>query len=177
MKRLFLLALSGLMAFSSAQAAESIHIFLKGKVTGEIQGDGKEGAIMGLAFEHEIVSPRDASSGLPTGRRQHKPLTIVKPIDKASPLVMKMLTTNETCDMTLKFFRKNAQTGASEEYYSIKLTNATVCGVRAWKPNTRDVSADRAGDLEEVSFTYQKIEWIYKDGGVTHEDSWETQQT
>lgn len=36
-------------------------------------------------------APRDAASGLPTGKRQHKPLTITKPIDKASPILAKSL--------------------------------------------------------------------------------------
>lgn len=35
-----------------------------------------------------IVSPRDAASGLPTGKRQHKPVTIVKELDKSTPLLM-----------------------------------------------------------------------------------------
>ena len=29
-----------------------------------------------------VESPRDAASGLPTGKRQHKPVTVTKPIDK-----------------------------------------------------------------------------------------------
>lgn len=33
----------------------------------------------------EVVSPRDAASGLPTGKRQHKPMTITKELDKSSP--------------------------------------------------------------------------------------------
>ncbi|MDQ8186872.1 type VI secretion system tube protein Hcp [Pelagicoccus sp. SDUM812002] len=33
-----------------------------------------------------LVSPRDAASGLATGKRQHKPITIVKQVDKSSPL-------------------------------------------------------------------------------------------
>jgi hypothetical protein len=32
-----------------------------------------------------IVSPRDAASGLPTGKRMHKPMTIVKEWGAASP--------------------------------------------------------------------------------------------
>ena len=28
---------------------------------------------------------------------------------------------------------------------------------------------------EEISFTYQKIEWIWADGEITSEDSWEAQ--
>lgn len=33
----------------------------------------------------EVVSPRDPASGLPTGKRMHKPLTITKELDKMSP--------------------------------------------------------------------------------------------
>jgi type VI protein secretion system component Hcp len=32
-----------------------------------------------------IVSPRDAASGLPTGKRMHKPFVITKELDKSSP--------------------------------------------------------------------------------------------
>ena len=35
----------------------------------------------------EIVSPRDAASGLPTGKRQHKPISISSEVDKTSPIV------------------------------------------------------------------------------------------
>ena len=35
----------------------------------------------------DIVSPRDPASGLPTGKRMHKPITITKEIDKSSPLL------------------------------------------------------------------------------------------
>lgn len=37
------------------------------------------------------ITSRDAASGLPTGKRQHKPITITKPIDKSSPLLAKSL--------------------------------------------------------------------------------------
>ncbi len=37
-----------------------------------------------ITFEQEIVSPRDAASGLPTGKRQHKPFTITKELDQNS---------------------------------------------------------------------------------------------
>ncbi len=37
------------------------------------------------------MAPRDAASGLATGKRQHKPVTITKSIDKASPVLAKAL--------------------------------------------------------------------------------------
>jgi len=42
-----------------------------------------------ISFEQEIVSPRDAASGLPTGKRQHKPFVITKELDKSSPVLAK----------------------------------------------------------------------------------------
>lgn len=38
-----------------------------------------------INFEQEIVSPRDAASGLPTGKRMHKPFVITKELDRSSP--------------------------------------------------------------------------------------------
>ena len=35
-----------------------------------------------------IVQPRDAASGLPTGKRQHKPINTTKPLDKSSPILL-----------------------------------------------------------------------------------------
>jgi len=42
-----------------------------------------------ISFEQEVVSPRDAASGLPTGKRQHKPFVITKELDKSSPTLAK----------------------------------------------------------------------------------------
>jgi len=42
-----------------------------------------------INFDQEIVSPRDAASGLPTGKRQHKPFVITTELDKSSPVLAK----------------------------------------------------------------------------------------
>jgi len=42
-----------------------------------------------IVFNQAIVSPRDAASGLPTGKRQHKPIKFTKEIDKSSPVLAK----------------------------------------------------------------------------------------
>lgn len=175
MKLILTLVVGCLLAFQATNAAETIRMTVTGQTSGAIQGDRADGKIDTLAFQHEIVSPRDAASGLPTGRRQHQPITIVKAIDKATPLLHKLLTNNENAQVVLDFYRKNAQTGDPEKYYTITLLNASVSSIRDWKPNTRDLSADRAGDLEEISFTYQRITWTYTKGGVTHSDDWSTE--
>ncbi|MCB1185762.1 type VI secretion system tube protein Hcp [bacterium] len=46
-----------------------------------------------------VVSPRDAASGLPTGKRQHKPIRVSKPIDKATPLLMGVVNTGDAVEI------------------------------------------------------------------------------
>lgn len=43
------------------------------------------GGTTGTATSTDVVSPRDAASGLPTGKRQHKPVRITKEWDAATP--------------------------------------------------------------------------------------------
>ncbi len=67
----------------------------QGKINGSCDQSGREDMLEIYGWNHEVVSPRDAASGLPTGKRQHKPLTITHAVDKASPLLMNVLTNNE----------------------------------------------------------------------------------
>src|SRR5205814_6325057 len=79
--------------------ALNAYLKLKGQKQGEIKGSvtqkGREDKIMVIAVSHEIVSPRDPASGLPTGKRMHKPFVITKELDKSSPLLYSVLTNNE----------------------------------------------------------------------------------
>ena len=71
----------------------------KSNNTNERSGAGSAGACVGkvrcadgacvISFEQDIVSPRDAASGLPTGKRMHKPFVITKVFDKSSPVLAK----------------------------------------------------------------------------------------
>lgn len=49
-----------------------------------------------VEVKYDVKSPRDAASGLPTGKRMHKPLMIRKEIDKATPLLFKAVAECET---------------------------------------------------------------------------------
>lgn len=43
------------------------------------------------ALSYSIVSPRDAASGLPTGKRTHRPLAVSKGLDKSSPQLFSLV--------------------------------------------------------------------------------------
>ena len=108
-------------------------------------------------YMHQVVSPRDAASGQATGKRQHKPLTITKPIDKATPLLMRAIFTNQT----LPAVQISLNGADGKAVATVRLTNAQVS------------DAIQQGSTQTVSFTYQKITWTWVDGGVTAEDDWE----
>jgi type VI secretion system secreted protein Hcp len=159
-----------LAPLAEAEAALNAYLKLKGQKQGDIKGSvaqkGREGAIKVIAVSHEILSPRDAASGLPTGKRQHKPLVITKELDKSSPLLFQALVQNENFpSLELTVFGINAK-GIEAPEYTIKLTNAKLSAVRMVQ----------VGDkmAQEVSFTYQKIEWTWVDGGITAMDDWES---
>jgi type VI secretion system secreted protein Hcp len=166
--------------------ALNAYLKLKGAKQGDIKGGvtqkGREGTIEIHSFSHEIVSPRDSASGLPTGRRQHKPFTITKEIDKSTPLLHKALTDNETLtSFELRCFAPKAGPGgggAGQEVnnFTITLTNASISDIVDIMENNLDLENAKLPLLEEVSFTYQKIEWTWVDGGITSSDDWEARQ-
>jgi len=149
----------------------------QGDIKGSVTQKGREDTIMVIAVHHEIVSPRDPASGLPTGKRMHKPLVITKELDKASPLLYNVLTNNE--DLTkweLKFFQPSA-TGAEKQHYTITLEHANIASINFVMANNKVPELMKFAEYEEVAFTYRKITWTWVDGGITASDDWETPVT
>lgn len=129
---------------------------------------GAAGSIQIAGFRNEVVSPRDAASGMPTGKRQHKPFTITKPIDKASPMLYNAMLTGETIpSIELSAGNPAAQGG---EYLKIRLEQVSVAGITA-----SSGGAGAAGDqrpMEEISLSYGKITWTWADG-TEYADDWD----
>ena len=158
--------------------ALNAYLNLKGQKTGDIKGSvtqkGREGKIMVIAVSHEIVSPRDPASGLPTGKRMHKPMVITKELDKSTPLLYNVLINNENItEWQLQFWQPSA-TGAEKQHFTIKLTNSNIASIAMRLPNNKHPDLMKFETYEEIAFTYQKIEWTWTDGGITAMDDWES---
>ena len=164
---------AGLVAFSApAQAALNSYLTLEGQTQGQIQGGvtqaGREGTIEIYGFSHEVISPRDAASGLPTGKRQHKPFSVTKALDKSTPRLLNAWSNNETiANFRLDMWRPS-RAGKEFQYYTIELVNATIVSIAL------NAGAGRTDPhTETVSFAYEKIKVTWQDGGITAEDDWE----
>ena len=126
-------------------------------VTGSKQGVFSKVAIPVLAVSHEIVSPRDPASGLPTGKRQHKPISITMDYGPTTPKFIQALVNNENLQSVLIGLLRSGKLVAT-----IKLTNASV---------SHYVQTNQSAAFD---FTYQKITWTWIAGGVTAQDDWQS---
>ncbi len=156
--------------------ALNAYLRLKGEKQGEIKGSvterGREGRIMVIAASHSIESPRDAASGLPTGKRQHEPFVIKKELDRSTPLLYSLLVNNEKIvEWELQFWEPSP-TGAEVNHYAVKLTNANIANIDFIMPDNKDPNLMKRAEYEEIAFAYETIQWIWNDGGITSSDDW-----
>ena len=137
----------------------------QGKFKGDSQSKGHEEQIAGLAFDYEVTSPRDPASGQATGKRQHRPVTITKHWDAATPQLFQALVTNEVLKSVLIEFVKTSLNGEDSVYHRISLTDATIADIH------QHANAD-THELEDISFTVREIEIENVEGKTSATDSW-----
>ena len=144
----------------SAQA-HIAYLDLKLQTQGKVAGDSavtslnRKGLIEVWQFDHQVVSPRDAATGMATGRRIEKPVRITTPVGSASPLLFQAVVSNETLVKAVFRFFKHDRAGKELEYFRITLEDGTISSM-----STRLNMGDEAGfhdEYHEIEFTYRKI--------------------
>lgn len=160
--------------WSSARASPVASLTLRGASQGDIKGGatqkGREGSLRVLAVSHTLTSPRDPASGLPTGKRQHRPIVLTVELDRAAPLLYRALVTHEKLnEVVVRFYAPASKPGALElNSHTLRLVNAALAEVKLIKSDD-----PKQSDTLELSFTYQKIDWTWHDGNITAADDWE----
>ena len=147
----------------------------QGKLKGESPRESHRDKLPGLGFHYSVGSPRDAGSGLATGRRTHQPVWFVKEWGAATPQLFQALTTNEVLKSVLFEFVRTNDNGEEYVFHTIKLTNALVNEVEQYvEPPT--TQSQEMGPLEKISFTFQTIELENRDGKTMAVDDWRSQR-
>lgn len=141
-------------------------------IEGSVQVAGREGMCEVMEFDHNVRIPTDQQSGDLTGVRQHQPATIVKPYDKASPLLFDALCNGESLQEVIIHWYKIDKTGSEVEYFTHTLEEAKISDMQSFMPNTKDPTKEQFTHMEKVSILYGKITWLYQDGNVEYTDSW-----
>jgi type VI secretion system secreted protein Hcp len=158
--------------------AETVHLYLKANGS-DVKGEStqtsleRQDSIECLYYEQQVITAREAGSGMATGRRQYQPLLIRKRIDKSSPLIAKALTENQAIEAQFKFFRPNPSgDGTTEQFFTVAIKQGRVASIKQVNPDTIVPATSTEPPMEEVAFVFHTIAWTYTNGGVTHEDNW-----
>jgi len=173
MRRLIATTISVLMFSASTFASGGIWITISGN-SGQTNTQATEfrysqsprdlaGGSAGTLTTATSAAGARSVGGRAAMRRANDPVVVVKPIDETSSFFVKAAASGET--LTSIKFEFKRKVGSNEEVYqTVTLTNAVVSSVR-------EVNRD-GRPAQEVSFTFQKIEYSNKDGAAAAPTSW-----
>lgn len=116
------------------------------------------------AYDHAIEIPADELTARATGRRVHGPFKVTKRVDRTTPLLYRAMTASETIPGVT--IRVPTSPGRAGEPVMITLSNARIVAIHSGSRLNEQVG------FEEISFTYERIQWASDDGTVEHTDSW-----
>jgi len=122
------------------------------------------GGSSSMAAVNAGTNARGAAGGRAAMRRANDPVVIVKPLDETSPFFVKAAASGETLTSVVFEFKRAVGTG-TEVFQTVTLTNAIVSSVR-------EINGNGGRPMQEVSFTFQKIEYSNKDGAAAAPASW-----
>jgi type VI secretion system Hcp family effector len=180
-------------------SASDFYLTFRGPKSGvnKSEATGKmAGSIPGAQFHYQVSGPREAGSGMATGRqatggtpppaggqpnareasspsvsekRMHGTITIVKEVGPASPQLAQAMATGEILDwVDFQFVRPGA--GETQEVYkTLHLTEVMVSSIQK-------VASSSSGDrpMESVTFTFDTLKAVAKtkDGKTMAMDDW-----
>ncbi len=147
-----------------------IYVGVKGKKQGAFKGEsvrsGTEEQFAALSLDYDLRVPLDATTGGPSGKRQHSPLSIVKEWGAASPQLFQALVTNEELETVEIDCYGPGIDGGTELVHKVRLSNA---GVASIEQSSGQVGGAR--ELERVAFSFETLEHLTPGEGLLAKDS------
>ncbi len=158
-----------IMFSNAARAAETVHLTLTMNDI-VIQGESSQlsldraNTIECLSLESEFFRPAGSRDAV------HRPVKIVKRIDKSTPLLARSLDAEETGTAVFRFFRPNPTgDGTTEQFFTITLGGVRIASDRILIPSTITQATATSPPMEEVTFTYTTIKLTYTSNGAEAE--------
>jgi type VI secretion system secreted protein Hcp len=170
---------------ADANAALNAYVTFQGKKQGPFKGDfsiqknAKTNESIVFGIDLDTQAPFDLATGQASGKRQHSPLVLVKPINGASPQIYRALVSNEELTEVVVDLRAPTNPtglgGAVATVLKYTLTNARITDVhhsmttpcvgsapcRATGPDGNIVGPDEP--TETISLVFGQIEIDYTD--------------
>lgn len=173
MKLAIVVAVVMLLASWAQAAGPAFYITFEGARQGRFSGESQQPnrALQseGLKYECQVEIPRDKNTGLPSGRRQYKPVVITKEWGAATPQLLEAMATGEVIKSVKMEFVKTLPDGTEEVWQTITLTGAQVVGINQM---TDEEGKGNYRQLEEISFIFDKIEVVHRASKNSVTDTW-----
>lgn len=157
--------------------AMNVYMSIDGVSQGQISEgccvvEGRENTCTVMKLEQSIEIPWNVQDGRAQGLRIHRPLRVMKSVDRASPLLATAITTNELLKVRFDFYRPDPDGSGKEElYYSIELEKANLITYRGELPFTLDQVSMNYPVLETLEFAFEKIKTTFTRDGREFTDN------
>lgn len=124
-------------------------------------------------FKFGVGVSVDKATSKITGHREYKPLTIVKPICKASPIIFQKLCEGKklkTAKVTL--YRHDPVAGDEKEFYRYILEDVSIVSHAPLVADTTNDSTKYLPPLEEIQIIAERVTQIFVDGNIEYTDEY-----
>jgi type VI secretion system Hcp family effector len=170
MRRFIAMTIAVFALCSSTLTAGDVNLTIDSSKHGQIKTRAKEfryaqsprdlagQSASAAATTGQASSARGAGAARAGMRRANEPIVIVRYPDEASPFFVNAAASGELLPAVLFEFTRTSGSSQPEVFQTVRLTNAIVSSVKTINGGDRP--------MEEVSFTFQKIEYKHKDGAA-----------
>ncbi|MDZ4744885.1 MAG: type VI secretion system tube protein TssD [bacterium] len=163
---------------SSAGIAGEWHASVTGKSQGKFPGAAKgsphAGKIPVLTFDYELKAPRDIATGQTTGKRQHKPIRIIKEWDATTPMFLTGIVNGETLTEVVLEYWEEDDSGEKVMTFKITLTDCLVTTAAQGDP-VHGVDVKLGAKMQEIiEMTYSTLDFEHLQSKKTIRDAWPT---
>ncbi|WP_417594947.1 type VI secretion system tube protein TssD [Oceanospirillum sp.] len=140
-------------------------ISFTGSAQGALEGPEKQLTRNGLShvlvFRHGIDLPSADDSRVLGGQPMHRPVEVIKPLDRISPQLYQALCEREVLTKVVLFWCHFNNSGTSELLYEIELKNARLVSLQPVMPDLLTKGQEDYPYCEKVSLLYESVSWRY----------------
>ena len=133
----------------------------QGTLAGPEKQLARDGLSHVLCFSHGVELPSADDSRVLGGQPMHRPVEVVKPLDRVSPQLYQALCDREVLTTVIIFWSQYNSAGTLELVYEIELKNARVVSLRPVMPDLLEKGQEDHPYCERVSLLYESINWRY----------------
>ena len=156
-------------------AGTRIFMTIEGVKQGKIKGEpGLADRIPVLRVNYEVSAPRDIATGQASGKRAQGQVQVIKDWGASSPQLLQALAQNEILKSVLIEFFRTGPGGQEEPIEIMRLSDATISKVRMSVSDSTSADGPAGRLIDEVSFTFRKIEITHPAAKTTYNDDWVT---